>query len=560
MVWTMIRTTVLLIALLTSNICISEIVYTNTRDTKIAGSWGFSGNDAILVRPAEVLFDLNHDGSSDVAFGHHFIAREHRLSRESVELLQTAEQSQHEALSILIDVRSLTLSAAEDGANDADALAATQARVDVGLDRIDRLASWTMYDGNSLLDGSASMTGIGSHPGVNVLHVADTAVEGTYSITATTAGERASFLTSADLTAAPLSQDETLTVNGVTIDLFANMTATQVKDRTNQYSDQTSIVAHVVQNGVDAGKLRMYSTAFGAAAQLNVISNVDGAIAGTTSIGTTLASQAGIDAVVEIGGQAFNGQGRTVVADSGPVRGLAISIDEDSKHDGDNSHLTVAGDLGTVTLVNNSLSFVLDPSKNENINVALRSIRPGSLGLTVTGNQFSNLAEIEVTSAEKAQDSLAVVDAAIDTVEAEIFHVESVLENYFLPFGEAFVEGESLGVVAIDDEGVDLHSTGQMIGPLSRFSDELLSVSALNFDGRKAGFMGVRLLADDRFHYGWIRTEIGEDETLIVRDFAFESNPDTGIRAGFVPEPSNELHTILFGCLVSVFGRRIRAK
>ena len=39
-----------------------------------------------------------------------------------------------------------------------------------------------------------------------------------------------------------------------------------------------------------------------------------------------------------------------------------------------------------------------------------------ALGFGVTGNQFNNLNEIDVTSSAKAQDTLGVIDAAIDDV------------------------------------------------------------------------------------------------------------------------------------------------
>jgi len=39
-----------------------------------------------------------------------------------------------------------------------------------------------------------------------------------------------------------------------------------------------------------------------------------------------------------------------------------------------------------------------------------------ALGFGVTGNQFNNLNEIDVTSTSKANDALGVIDAAIDDV------------------------------------------------------------------------------------------------------------------------------------------------
>ena len=43
-------------------------------------------------------------------------------------------------------------------------------------------------------------------------------------------------------------------------------------------------------------------------------------------------------------------------------------------------------------------------------------MNPTGLGIGVSGNQFTSLNDIDVTSANKAQDTLAVVDQAIDEI------------------------------------------------------------------------------------------------------------------------------------------------
>ncbi len=133
-----------------------------------------------------------------------------------------------------------------------------------------------------------------------------------------------------------------------------------------------------------------------------------------------------------------------------------------------------------------------------------------------------------------------------------------MLDNYFLPFGEAVVEGLGLAEVAIHEGEIDLLTTGESIGPDSRFSDEPLTIGSLEFDGRDSAFLGVRLLADDKFHYGWIRTELAEDESLVVRDYAFESIPNRHIRAGFVPEPSGTGLAIMAGVVGALWIRQLR--
>ncbi|MCA9212004.1 MAG: hypothetical protein KDB27_02980, partial [Planctomycetales bacterium] len=232
-----------------------------------------------------------------------------------------------------------------------------------------------------------------------------------------------------------LAQDETLTINGVKVSLFEDMTASQVRDRINDFTDQTGVEASL-QSG---GELKLATTAYGAAAELTVISSTGAA--NSTGIGTTSLNSAGTDVVATIGGVSFNGQGNVVTADSGVVRGLSLSFEAAT---GDNSHETVTGAQGSVTVSDESLIFQIGPNQNQTAKVAIGKAESASLGIAVTGNQFANLSEIDVTSAAKAQDALGVIDSAVDditnlrgelgafqqnTLEATANNLRATLEN-----------------------------------------------------------------------------------------------------------------------------------
>ncbi len=58
------------------------------------------------------------------------------------------------------------------------------------------------------------------------------------------------------------------------------------------------------------------------------------------------------------------------------------------------------------------------------------------------------------------------------------------------------------------------------------------------FKGQTA-FMGVQFYIDETVHYGWINLWVHEDGPLgHIYGWAYESNPDTPIIAGAIPEPS----------------------
>ena len=534
-----------------------EIIYSNPMDAHVTGSWEFADSDAVLVTPMNLAIDLNHDGADDISIDHHYVRGVNRIQRDAVELLQTASLGQRAVLALLKNVRSLTLEAAT-VANDAHEFSYLQAYVDNQLDTVNRIAENTAYNGQKLLDGSSGMRGVASNSNIRVLHVGETVQPGVHSFTVDTAAERASHVTANNITANQLGQDETLTINGVRIELSEHLTGTQVMDRINQFIDQTGVTARVIADGADVGKLRLSSLPFGQAAQIELISNVAVSKANSTGIGTSLWGASGVDLVATIAGTQFNGQGNTVTADSGATRGLTVSVAP--RDHGDGNHLTFAGQLGVIHVSDESLSFPLHPAQDETVRATIRSLHSSSLGIAVPGNQYANLAEIDVTSATKARDSFRIVDSAIETVKSQIQFVNSMQNDYFLPFGEAFVEGIGLAEIAVLEGEVGLLTTGEVIGSDSRFSDEALTIGSLEFDGRDSAFIGVRLMEDDRFHYGWIRAELAEDESLIIRDFAFESVPDRHIRAGFVPEPAGAACAIAGIALAAIRSRGNRSQ
>jgi hypothetical protein len=82
------------------------------------------------------------------------------------------------------------------------------------------------------------------------------------------------------------------------------------------------------------------------------------------------------------------------------------------------------------------------------------------------------------------------------------------------------------------------------------------------------GLLGVRFLADDDHHYGWIRLNVedvlpgnidGDAQRIItphVVDFAYEATPNTPIIAGAVPEPATWL--LVFAAAAMAAGWKLR--
>ena len=326
-------------------------------------------------------------------------------SNKAVSLVQTAEGALSEINDLLVKVRSLALDSANAGVNDSDALAANQAEIDNALDTINRIASNTQFGTKKLLDGSAGIKGTTSNGNVTYLKGTSDTVSGSYAVNITAAAERAT-ITAGAAQSSVLDADENLTINGVVVSLNEGMSQAAVVNRINEFTSQTGVKADTA-----SGSLRLYSQNFGLDATINVISDV-AAATDSSGIGTTLRTDAGADVAGTIGGDAFTGKGNILTANSGSAKGVVIQL----ATSGANPTQTVTGAQGSLTVSNESLTFQIGPNQNQTARITIGKVDAASLGLGVTGNQFGNLAAIDVTSAAKAQDAIGVIDRAINDV------------------------------------------------------------------------------------------------------------------------------------------------
>jgi flagellin len=322
-------------------------------------------------------------------------------------MVQTAEGALNEINSMLIKMRTLALDSANEAVQDTDTFAANQAELDNLLDTINRIANNTQFGTKKLLDGSAGMTGTASDADVTFLKATGDTSPGTYTVEVTTVGERATI--SAAAQTAVLAQDETLTVNGVTITLNAGMSRTQVVNRINEFTGQTGVVADDDPAAADTTRLR--SVQFGSNASITVTTNVTPA-GGDDSGFTSGTTASGVNVEGEIDGVAYTGIGNVLTANSGAAKGVSVSFAED----GADAALTVTGAQGNVTVIDNSLQFQIGPNANQTAEIAVDRVNPEALGLGLVGNQFASLSELDIQSVSGANDALEVIDAAIDEI------------------------------------------------------------------------------------------------------------------------------------------------
>ena len=130
-----------------------------------------------------------------------------------------------------------------------------------------------------------------------------------------------------------------------------------------------------------------------------------------SGVGTTTLTDTGVDVAGTIDGVAATGLGNVLTATTGDAKDLSLTVGADT-----DATSTVTGDQGTVTVADNSLVFQIGANQNQTARIAISNVNSDQLGKGVENNQFNNLSEIDVTSAAKAQDTLAVIDQAISNI------------------------------------------------------------------------------------------------------------------------------------------------
>ncbi len=356
-------------------------------------------------------------------------------TEKGVSVVQTAEGALTEINNLLVKIRGLALDSANSGVNDDDALAANQAEITNALDTINRVANNTQFGTKKLLDGSAGTNGTTTNANVTYLTSSDATAAGSYAINVTTAATRGEVIATTAQAATLLAQDETITVNGVNITLTAGLDRAGVQSRINEFTGQTGVVAE--DDNATATATRLRTVDFGSDASVEVVSNQSGA----GSAGFTTSSQTGTGGNIAgtIGGSAASGNGNILTGTAGSSIGVSIQIAEAA-----DAQTSASGALGSVTITDNSLTFQIGANQNQTVDISIDKVNPTSLGVGLTNNQFNSLADIDVTSSAKAQDTLAIVDEAIDeitnirgnlgafqqnTLESTANNLRSTLEN-----------------------------------------------------------------------------------------------------------------------------------
>lgn len=386
-------------------------------------------------------------------------------SETSISMIQTAEGALQETSNILINLRQIAIHAANEGANDEKMLQADQSEVDNLLATLKRVSDHTQFGAKPLLDGSNGVSGMVVGEGlrfveakafteaspeigyaVNIKQVATrTMHSGNVAINVHNAKQGFEFNINEGGKVVSFSTNtkEVKEVVDQLIENFERAPELHDKEKTNiairdiiarkfqREADTAGLDVDVFING--AGMLTVRHRQFGSAPSFAVTGSMAGILSPEANIG--FHAKQGRDVSGTIGGETAVGEGQFLTATEGAVAdGLTIeynkaldtrvisTVDETTGEvvrqvvREDNNSL-VGGDIeGYVHVSQNSLNYHVGPNQ-ENLKIDVGSVAPDRLALGVKNkSDFKSLKDIDVTSVERASDSIALIDAAIDDI------------------------------------------------------------------------------------------------------------------------------------------------
>jgi len=366
-------------------------------------------------------------------------------SETAVSILQTTESNMGEITGLLNGVRQLVIHALNEGANDNVALAADQREIDAALKTIEDIASNARFADKYLLDGSNGVSGSTSGKGLEFIS-ASTATrdsrENGFEVRIKQLACRSRVIGPSALTEEMLKAGEKLLVieNGrqafyVTKPSDTVETAVQnLRSAINQNGLDVSVELN------DSGQLEIYHNQYGSKHQFQVSSSTAGVLGPEAGRIVNVANGKDIDGTIN--GESAIGDGRYLSGIEGAsctdglkIRFLGDDIDprlkpdcvirdkviEAKKTDSRESDMPPEGiSVGRVYVSQNAMKFQVGGNRFQTIGISLRDMKPTGFATGIANQSgFRSLADIDVTEFDKAQDSLMLVDVAINQIASE---------------------------------------------------------------------------------------------------------------------------------------------
>lgn len=342
-----------------------------------------------------------------------------RNANDAVSMIQTAEGALTEMNTMLINIRSLAVHAANTGAVDSEQIAADQVAVDKAIQSMQRIAETTKFAGKNLLDGSAGTQiditsgNTASFDGINVGAAGNSGTVD-LDITAQASQAFASINISTLSNAASFAGSITLWLDGGVTQSFAWLdgsaqTAVTIAACINANTNSLGIVA-----SANGDNIVFRSVEYGTDQVLRVLAT--GASVGATQV--TACVDSGVDIAATLDGTALTGSGLVLYGEAGNVwEGTKLYMAS-----GANTLQTLTNAL-SVTVGELTFALTQNAASADLVNYSIGDMQVSSIGLAASVSNTNGLNDIidggTYSLANDAESAIAIIDKAISDVSSE---------------------------------------------------------------------------------------------------------------------------------------------
>jgi len=390
-----------------------------------------------------------------------------RNSETSISMMQTAEGSLNEVSAMLINMRQLALHAANAGTNDEKMLQADQTEIENLLATLDQIAKSTQFGTRVLFDGSNEAAGVAVGAGlrfvsatektkssspngyaVDIQQVAARSfIAGDKMIGVKEAEEGMTFVISEGGRVVSLNTKEDGISKHIDQLLFNHERSPNIFSKEDTENSIRQLVVRALSDKVktaglkvdvsinDSGMLQITHKQFGAEPSFSVTTNTAGILAEKADVAQI--SNGGKDVAGTIEGEIALGQGQELRGAPGtPMDGVVVEYNKVlgtkeipvvNQETGEvvgkevipQTNADLVGDEvdGYLHVTQNSLIYQIGANQNQTVNFSMGNLRTDTLAKGVENDSdFTSLADVDVTSSDGAQDSLKLIDQAIDDI------------------------------------------------------------------------------------------------------------------------------------------------
>ena len=340
-------------------------------------------------------------------------------SESGVSMVQIAEAALDEVSRTLISARQVAIHAANEAVNDPSMLEADQQEIDNVLNAVDRISQYTQFGTKNLLDGSRGASGVATGENLEFVSASTetkpSQVSG-YKVQIDKAATRSHWKGDAALTQDMVDKGEIITIseNGKTVS-YTTQKGESVESNLNTLRAKmrdAGLEVDLIKN--DEDKIELRHQKYGSEHAFSVASSTAGILSKTANVRAE--SIRGDDVAGRINGEEASGRGQVLTGkdSTNNVRGLSVRYTGTEVDTGEGTEKTFTG---TVSVAQNSLIFQVGGNAGQQTGLSLSSVNTKDLATGLANeSSFSSLRDIDVRTAQGAEDSIRLLDDALEQI------------------------------------------------------------------------------------------------------------------------------------------------